>query len=586
MNIIVNIALLKEQLKRFWGLSALLFIWYVATIALPVSMLGQYRDYLAFATLISLTISVLFAPLVAVIVLFRFQNQAKSAAVMNSYPLTRNQLHATNALAGMVLLILPLLAICTFMVFHDLFSYPIFIAYPESSQFSDSTFVIIWLFSFTALSFLFYLSLYIIAAMLSGNSIITLLLCATLHLLPIALRSLVLVICEYFVLGFYSRINIFDFLAYLHPTIFILLGLHEGYMLSIGLWCSIIIAALVICCVVAANKRAHELTDDSVVFPYVKNVLVFILSVSGSLLTGYIFFIIFLSAFAMYVGFAIGFFIAYCIAQMIAEKTFNIMKKIRDSIKFGAIAVGLLLLIIITTSSDIFGYERFVPHLADIKGVTMLDVQTFFDNRDKLTNTDLNELLVKDIEIINEIINLHQAIVNERGTLKRYGFERRPFSASARYINILYMLNNGNVVVRRYLLPIDFMNDNDIHGLRLKNRFSTSLLQNRPDLIDSITLRGLRNSYEPLLENTHQRSEILTISELVHIQTFLDALMKDSELITQSRSSAVGIQAEIFFEPAEGLNSPHRRMESLLFRIEDNRQGNVRDWLNEIDISN
>jgi len=32
----INTALLKEQLKRFWGLSALLFAWYALTIALPI----------------------------------------------------------------------------------------------------------------------------------------------------------------------------------------------------------------------------------------------------------------------------------------------------------------------------------------------------------------------------------------------------------------------------------------------------------------------------------------------------------------------------------------------------------------------
>ena len=106
----INTALLKEQLKRFWGLPALLFAWYTLTIALPIYTSNVHCVWQTHSRLLTsllnrengfMVFSVLVAPLIAVIVLFKFQNQVKATTTVHSYPLTRNQLLATNALTAM-----------------------------------------------------------------------------------------------------------------------------------------------------------------------------------------------------------------------------------------------------------------------------------------------------------------------------------------------------------------------------------------------------------------------------------------------------------------------------------------------------
>jgi len=552
----INTALLKEQLKRFWGLSALLFVGYALTIALPLSMGSWIRMENEFRMF-----SLLIAPLIAVIVLFMFQNQVKSSIAMHSYPLTRNQLLATNALAGMLLLVLPLIAFCV-MIF------PILLFHSDAL---NSILDIGHFFSITALSLLFYFSLFTVAAMLSGNSIITLLLCVALPLLPIGIYMLATAICEFYVFGFYSRTNLDEYLAFIHPIFFSRGGGRVEHKPFQIVSYSLIIIAAAACCVLAANKRAHEREGDSVAFPYVKNALVFVLSVSGLLFMGFILFEMFTTVSAMYIGFAIGFFIAYCIAQMIIEKTFNILNKMKDFIKFGAVTLGLLLLIIVSTSSDMFGYERYVPRFADIEGVQMIDVHFLLQERNALRNSVLNELLVKDSEIINETIAFHQAIINEREALKRYDFERARNSRFARRsFSILYKLRNGNVIVRHYHLPSSFVDENNLHGLLIRSRLSVSLLQNKPDLIGHIEILA------PFDANRQSEDNITRHD---HILEFINVLSENRDLLVAQNTPDRTTRIRVLFGP-EG-SRYNRRINSLLFDFGPFEGSHVHRWLLE-----
>ena len=575
----INTALLKEQLNRFRGLSALLFAYYALTIALPIYAGNSINLLLSLIDLENdqIVLSVFLAPLVAVVILFNFQNQVKSVTAMLSYPLTKNQILATNALAGMILLVLPLLALCviTFIpihgYYHDLFfsaritRTPRFPVNQHFGAFLNSILAISRFFIITALSFLFHLILYMLAAMLSGNTIITLPLCFVLPFLPIGIAILARVICQFYVFGFYARANSHFYLASMHPYLW---DRDRGMLFQVILY-FVTTFAIATCCVFASNKRKQEWASDSVVFPYVKNVLVFILSVCGLFLIGVIFFEMFSSLSAIYVGFAVGFFIAYCIAQMIAEKTFNIINKMKDFVKFGAIAVGFLLVIIVATESDIFGYERYVPHFADIEGIQMGDLRIFRD-RDRLTNTALNELLVRDTEIINETIALHQAIISERETLRRFEIERRrDHSLVSRRLDILYKLNNGNVIVRSYRLSESFMNDHDVHGLIARSRLSISLLQNSPDLIDRIQLRVF--GYD-------STESAFSITEHEHISEFVDALMKDLVPLKQGITYTSNyIRIRIISESviSDSMAAP------LLFEIAYDDDSHVFKWLFE-----
>jgi len=221
----------------------------------------------------------------------------------------------------------------------------------------------------------------------------------------------------------------------------------------------VIIIAMTICCFVVVNKRALERTGDSFIFPYVKNIMVFVFSACGLLLSVslLIMFSSYHNNYNKYIWFVISFFITYCIAQMIDKKTFNILDKMKGFIKFGAVAVVILLIIIIS----IFRFERHVPRFADIEGIQLIHVLDLMTSK-----TLLNELLIKDAEIIDDVISLHQTIIRDRETLSRFVPEHRfDISGGGQRFNILYKLKNQNLVVRSYYLPEPFIQMNDVRGL-------------------------------------------------------------------------------------------------------------------------
>jgi len=135
---------------------------------------------------IIMVITVFFAPLVAVIFLFKFQNQSESAISVQDNPLARNQSLATNTLVGIILLTLPLLVFCALMVgplsrfYPNLFWNPeLFKLMPRhvSSIYDTSspTSMMYGFFLKILISKLFYFSLYILLAKIFGKIVTTIL---------------------------------------------------------------------------------------------------------------------------------------------------------------------------------------------------------------------------------------------------------------------------------------------------------------------------------------------------------------------------------------------------------------------------
>jgi len=499
----INTALFKEQLKRFWFLSVLIFVGFSLPAAVEVSLFGGYYG-------ISTNLLVFVAPLI-ILVLFRFQNRINSATAMHSYPLTRNQLFATNILAGLVLLIVPV------MVF-----FVILIPTTSSFSFLPGTVSQFDIAIRVLLSLLFFMTLNIFAASLSGNTMMSIKLSVILLSLPIVFSVLIIILGES-VFGFYSHnhIHFMSISFFSGPLLFIFMLLTPGFGFLVASHFSAIIvaiiAAMAVCSAFVANKREIERVGDSIAFPGIKAILIFILSVYSSLLVGGVFFATFDNIFVKYAGFAFGFFAGYYITQMIVEKSFNILYKTKDIKKFGAVALGLLLLIMVSTR---FGYERYVPNLRNIEGAQIATIQNFF------IEPVPDKLLVKDVNIINEITAFHQTIIDERAVLRRFESNH---SEAGKYMSILYKLINGNFIARTYYLPESFVDNDNVNRLLVKSRYMASLFQDRPDLISSITL-----TLSTPMDGVTPPAEPIVISKHDHIVEIIDSLMKDLDQLNST----------------------------------------------------
>ena len=143
----------------------------------------------------------------------------------------------------------------------------------------------------------------------------------------------------------------------------------------------------------------------------------------------------------------VGGILGYFISKMLIDKTVDVFRSGWKTVLKYALCVILLLALVET---DTFGYERKVPHIADVKSVTLYtyDGQTMeFDEE----------------ENIKAILNLHESIIRnkafhemENGTMEVITyisrFEEPSATFSRRMLNITYDLGDENYMSRRYMV--------------------------------------------------------------------------------------------------------------------------------------
>jgi len=266
-----------KQIKRYWGLSALLLIWYNLTITFRFSTFTRGGGQRALISLfamedIIMVITVFFAPMVAVIFLFNFQSE--SAIPTQANPLARNKSQVTNTVVGIILLTLPLLIFCALMVGPMSLFYPHLFTNPElyklmprsvASIYDTSSPVSIMrgFFFKILISKLFYFSLYILSAKLLGKLVTTLLLGIV--------TPFILTYWSYAYYLYYHSVTSFnplfviliELLSYIYPAMLSVAVRNSNASVSIhmAVYCVLTIAML-ITSVFLQDKRKQERVGD------------------------------------------------------------------------------------------------------------------------------------------------------------------------------------------------------------------------------------------------------------------------------------------------------------------------------------
>ncbi len=508
MKSLINSALLKEQLKRFWSLGVLTLLGYILLIILPIFLMNYntYHSLEELTTLFSMQHPVMIGasilvPLVTVLVTFSYLFQPKATTAIHAFPISKNQLLLTNVFTGFILIVIPLLILCGFLLMpiewirseiSNGASYALTISPPielfpngiQEGTILNSLPIVAGFFFRTLLVFVFYYAIFLVAAIVSGNAIIYILVSVVFPFIPSALLFLTQMIGFYFCFGFEPN-NISNLLSqlaiYTNP---ILLGLlfHltpqarvPSNLIPYILVHMLIIIALFALCFYLNHKRKQERAGDSVVFTPLKNALTFSISLVGMILLGLFFLDTIDSITFMYVGFVIGFIVAYFIAQMIAEKSFNVfVSKARDLIRFGGVAIGLFLLIILVTKFDLTGYSRYTPNPDDVTGVYLNYPNDYFGGLDNKSFKD--NFFIEDKQIIADAIAIQKQIIGNKATLRRVFLQNlsgrldteKYGSVSRQYF--LYKLKNEKIVLRRYIVPLALSKESGLSTLLLTNQ--------------------------------------------------------------------------------------------------------------------
>jgi hypothetical protein len=266
-----------------------------------------------------------------------------------------------------------------------------------------------------------------------------------------------------------------------------------------------------LCC----RKRKHERTGDSVVFKPVKNVLVFILAMGGMVIGAAFFMSMFQSRFWWYTGGITGFVLLYFIGQMIAEKSFGIIKqKAKSLIYFGGTIIALYVAMIIVTTFGMSFYVNRIPAAAEIHGVSFSHWHT-------------RAQAVTDPGIISRTGQIHNAIINNRSYLRGAFWESISMSGNWRehnILNVIYHLNDGTRISRRYTVTRDFWHN---HGIDLLMTEPSVILAQYPPLQRPEVIEIIEMSFSVLHSQYGWVHESYLITDRSHILSLAEAIKAD-----------------------------------------------------------
>ncbi|MDR1000778.1 MAG: hypothetical protein LBL96_08280 [Clostridiales bacterium] len=587
----INVAFLKEQLKRFWLVSALIMFLLLLSCIMPVYVPSRAStagaNYIMsimagnnpFLFLISLV-----APLCVVLLIFAYQNSSRSTTAINALPLNSRQLFFSNALAGWLLFIIPLAIMSLILLipvrltdaeqlgvgFH-LYAYKeIFPRGIETGAVINTPLTIFGFFIRAAITFSLYYAIYLTAASITGNGVVTMLISGSLQLFFIGIFIVYQSICSFYVLGYDGSSVMGDlFLKYttlFHPlgssflmtsiplgTEFVQEAINtqpkSGWLPYWSLWIIYVLltfAYLGLACY-STTRRKQEHAGDSIVFEPVKSAVIFIASLCGMYLLGIFFIAMFSSEVAMYAGFAIGFTVAYFTSWMIAERTLNVLYKAKDLIKFGGCALALLLIVIGVTRFDLFGFERKIPDISEVKGVINQQHTNYYgDDEGIITATLHDEQILTNEETIKAFMAAHKNIIDDRKTAFRHHIdnmfntmEQQPGqTTSYETMQFTYLLNDGTSLYRIYSFPYDYYIS--VGGFDFDAREEVILAPyptyKRLDLVKEVTIELFDSQEYRVLKSSIDDGSIygpplymnyLTLTNKEHIEGFIEEVKKD-----------------------------------------------------------
>ena len=527
MSEMIKSALLKEQLKRFWAISVLGILVYVFFVLFPLysavsnenhnQVNRQLSDILNFGHL-GIIFLQLITPLVAVFCVKGYFTGKNPATFFYALPLSKRQLFFTNTLAGVILCVIPLVVLSLGLLapieFYDVNRS---MATPQAFDWHQHMFppvlfpggvvdggvintpAAVGIFFLRALTItLFYFGLFWLAFSLSGHGVVAVLLSGALPLLVVMLPTIFGGVAQAYVFGYVYNEDLFQALATLTtPALWGALRSPETAGQLVAAFANYIVlgAAIYIGAYFVSQIRKPERTGNSVVFVPVKNACIFILSLGAMLIIGALLWNLNFGLW-LYVGFVIGFSLGYIIAQMIAEKTFNVVDKMKQLPVFGAVAVGLYLVTLVFTQFGMGGYVNHQPARNEIVGVHVgwRNLQWYDPERDQYTFTG-------DPAAIEGTLQVHRNILDNRSSLhaipamhnSRFFYERYG-SANARWESswlFNYLLADGSVMTRLYSIPFDYMEPLGLSALLESEPIilSNHMLLTRPEVILNVHVR-------------------------------------------------------------------------------------------------
>ncbi len=445
-----NTTILKKNLSRFWPFMALCA--FIGFLLLPASM-ETYDNYSvvgSIGTRISHVLPLLifgYAPVCAACV-FGYLHKPRSSNMLHALPITRNSLFVSNLLSGLLLFLLPWLAICLITLFI-------------LAGGGLDVCIVLSIFAVGSMEFLFFYALAVFCMFLCGKTAYSVLTYQFLNFVVFFTEGLIVIAVEPFLFGInvnteWGTLSEFSPLVYfMENTIW---GFNDKISFyanfpDVNLYCDWgylgILSAVGIVLLALAwllyRKRNMENVGEAVAYPRLRPVFRIVLAFFSALALGLLITAITFSegvsentATGMHLAMLLGGFIGYFGVEMILRKSTRVFQsKIFLGYSLFAVALSLMLFAVRFDWLNIVGY---VPD--ECKHVTLRYTPEYYGSHESF--------VLSDSESIDMIRKLHQKIVDNRDTAETY----LSYSDSCPdyHVEFIYELEDGDTVKRSYII--------------------------------------------------------------------------------------------------------------------------------------
>ena len=467
-----NSALYRKTLGRFWPLWTLWGVLWL--LLLPLSQLSRYFDWVRegrsdsalvenFQEILSLQeVGVWLAALVGVLAamaVFSYLYSARSACMMHALPLRREGLFLSQYLAGLTMLVLPLAAVA-------LVTLAVGMAVVPSWGWGQALPAVgIWLACMSGVCLFFY-SFACFCAMFTGQLLALPVFYAILNWLAMVVNFLVTALMEQFFYGYQAN-YLPAWVEFLTPVSLLrqacywgvrdvyddgalVRGLAAPQFVALYAGIGVVFALLALW---VYRGRQVESAGDVVSVPLVRPVFKYGVALCSGLCLG-VFTTQILgwyntdSTAVLVVCVLLWTAAGYFAAEMLLKKSFRVLRAWKGC----AAAMAVMAFLCAVCVFDLFGVVTRVPDPDRVVSMAV-DTSLGYPGSDSQLN-----LVTSDREIIQQVTELHRAMVDER--------DRQGREAGDDYIalSVTYTLDNGSTLQRQYFSVPIFRDEIDREG--------------------------------------------------------------------------------------------------------------------------
>ncbi|PLR94155.1 DUF6449 domain-containing protein [Bacillus sp. T33-2] len=423
------------QIARSVGWVSIIYFLGLA-FALPLRMLMTYSNELTRVNLkvdnlfhidlpiqLALTASV---PILISVFLFRFLHVKAAADLMHSLPIKRERLFFHYTIAGVVLLLVPVIAIALIvLIIHSAFGFGIYFS-TEDILYWASTTIVFDIVLFAAGVFV---------AMLTGLTAVHAVLTYIFVLFPAGITLLVLFNLKVLLYGFprdhYMNLNIDKMTPISYVAMLERHTLHwEGTVIYL-----LIAAVLYGFSLFIYKKRKVEAVSQAIAFSSLKSIFKYGATFCTMLLGGMYFGNVQGQLAWTIFGYVLGAIIGYFAAEMVLEKTWRVFNKFKGLALYAA---GILMIVVVAQLLE--PYEDRVPSMDKVKSVLFTDMPIGYVYEYKSQTPE--PLTGK--ESLQDVQELHSQIVADK--------KENVTDQSRFYENVffIYELDNSKKMIRQY----------------------------------------------------------------------------------------------------------------------------------------